>query len=50
MSENRQQVVSLGRNKNNIYRKITCDVLQGSILGPLLFLLYEMSFSEVPVN
>ena len=38
--KNRPQFVSLRRYKNSIYRRITCSRPQGSILGPLLFLMY----------
>ena len=36
----RKQFIQINNEKNTELETITCDVPQGSILGPLLFLLY----------
>ena len=42
----RQQCVSFNKNKSKTY-SISCGVPQGSILGPLLFLLYVNDIAQV---
>ena len=43
--QNRRQYVTIG-NTNSEQRMITCGVPQGSVLGPLLFLLYMNDFKN----
>ena len=38
--KHRQRFASLGKQENSICRRITCDLPQGSIFGPLLFLIF----------
>ena len=40
LSERKQHVSVNGANFNSSYLNVTCGVLQGSVLGPLLFLIY----------
>ena len=37
---NRKQFIQINEEENTELEAITCGVLQGSILGPLLFLMY----------
>ena len=36
-SPNRKQYIHIGENGNTDLKYVTCGILQGSILGPLLF-------------
>ena len=39
-SSNRNQYIQINNTENTEFESVTCGVLQGTILGPLLFLLF----------